>query len=58
MNAGAHPYGPAVANLIDQFAALPGIGRKSAERLTHYLLGCSEAEALKLARQICSLPIN
>jgi recombination protein RecR len=52
MNAGAHPYGPAVGNLIDQFTALPGIGRKSAERLTHYVLGCSEAEALELADAI------
>lgn len=52
VNAGAHPFGPAVGNLIDQFAALPGIGRKSAERLTHYILGCSEAEALKLADAI------
>ena len=52
MNAGAHPYGPAVGNLIDQFAQLPGIGRKSAERLTHHVLGCSEAEALKLADAI------
>jgi recombination protein RecR len=47
-----HPYGPAVGNLIDQFAQLPGIGRKSAERLTHYILRCSEADALKLADAI------
>ncbi len=44
-----HPYGPAVANLIEQFAALPGIGRKTAERLTHHILSCSTEEALKLA---------
>ncbi|MGE3315330.1 MAG: recombination mediator RecR [Planctomycetaceae bacterium] len=47
-----HPYGAAVANLIDQFSALPGVGRKSAERLTHYILSCSTDEALKLAEAI------
>lgn len=47
-----HPYGPAVGNLIDQFASLPGIGRKSAERLTHYILSCTEDEALKLSDAI------
>ncbi|GAB4152335.1 MAG: recombination mediator RecR [Planctomycetaceae bacterium] len=47
-----HPYGLAVSNLIEQFSKLPGIGRKSAERLTHYILGCKEAEALELAEAI------
>jgi recombination protein RecR len=47
-----HPYGPAVGRLIDEFAALPGIGRKSAERLTHYILACSERDALGLADAI------
>ena len=40
-----HPYGEAVTNLIDRFAMLPGIGRKSAERLTHFILGCPEGDA-------------
>ncbi len=47
-----HPYGAAVSRLIDRFAALPGIGRKSAERLTHYILSCPEAEALEFAEAI------
>jgi len=47
-----HPYGPAVGNLVDQFATLPGIGRKSAERLAHHILSCSTDEALKLAEAI------
>ncbi len=51
-NASEHPYGPAVGNLIDQFATLPGIGRKSAERLTHHILSCSESEALQFADAI------
>ncbi len=44
-----HPYGPAVGNLVDQFAKLPGIGRKSAERMAHYILSCTEEDALQLA---------
>jgi recombination protein RecR len=47
-----HPYGPAVSRLIDRFADLPGIGRKSAERLTHYILSCPESDALELADAI------
>ena len=44
-----HPYGPSVARLIDEFARLPGIGRKSAERLTNYILSCSDGDAFALA---------
>jgi recombination protein RecR len=47
-----HPYGPAVGNLIDQFAALPGIGRKTAERLAHHVLASPSAEAIRLADAI------
>lgn len=47
-----HPYGPAVSHLIDQFAGLPGIGRKTAERLTHHILACPDDEALRLADAI------
>ena len=48
----AHPYGSAVAQLIDQFATLPGIGRKSAERLAHHVLASPRNEALRLAEAI------
>ncbi len=41
-----------VANLIDQLARLPGIGRKSAERLTYHLLRVQQAEATALADAI------
>jgi recombination protein RecR len=47
-----HPYGPAVAKLIDEFAQLPGIGRKSAERLTNHVLSSSAEEANALADAI------
>lgn len=47
-----HPYGPSVARLIDEFNHLPGIGRKSAERLANYILGCSAPDAMSLAEAI------
>jgi len=47
-----HPYGPSVARLIDEFNHLPGIGRKSAERLANYILGCSTPDAMSLAEAI------
>lgn len=47
-----HPYGAAVGNLIDRLATLPGVGRKSAERMANHLLGCDEEEANLLAEAI------
>jgi recombination protein RecR len=41
-----------VAQVIDEFARLPGIGRKSAERLAYHILRISTAEALGLADAI------
>jgi len=41
-----------VANLIEQLGRLPGIGRKSAERLTYHLLRVSVPEAMALADAI------
>ena len=41
-----------VAELVDQLSRLPGIGRKSAERLAFHLLRVSETEALALAESI------
>ena len=38
--------------LIDKFASLPGIGRKSAQRLAFYLLSLPEDEALDFADAI------
>ncbi len=39
-------------NLIDKFASLPGIGRKSAQRLAFYVLALPEEEALAFAGAI------
>lgn len=41
-----------VARLIDQLARLPGVGRKSAERLAYHLLRVHKPEALALADAI------
>jgi len=42
----------ALETLIDQFARLPGIGRKSAQRLAFYVMGLPEDEALAFANAI------
>jgi recombination protein RecR len=41
-----------VVHLIDQLARLPGIGRKSAERLAYHLLRVNASEAMELANAI------
>ncbi len=41
-----------VNELIDQLGRLPGVGRKSAERLAYHLLRVSKGEALALAEAI------
>jgi len=47
-----------VTNLIDQLAKLPGIGRKSAERLTYHLLRVSKSDALALSDAIRDVKEN
>lgn len=47
-----------VTRVIDEFAKLPGIGRKSAERLTYHMLRVPKAEALALADAIRSVREN
>lgn len=49
LQSNAHPYGPTVGRLVDEFARLPGIGRKTAERLTQHILLSSEEDANALA---------
>ena len=43
---------PAVENLVVQFSKLPGIGRRTAQRLAFYLLSARPEDALELARAI------
>jgi len=45
---GTEPVG-AIARLIQEFSKLPGIGPKTAERLTHHLLAADAQQALALA---------
>ncbi len=47
-----------VNNLIDQFAKLPGIGKKSAERLAYFILRMHSNEALALADAIRAVKEN
>ena len=42
----------ALENLIDKFAMLPGIGKKSAQRLAFYVLGLPKGEAESFAAAI------
>jgi recombination protein RecR len=42
----------AIGRLVDSFAGLPGIGRKTAERLAHHVLRMPPAEALAFAEAI------
>jgi recombination protein RecR len=44
-----------VARLIEAFARLPGIGPKTAQRLTYHLLRASEAEARSLAAALVAV---
>jgi len=43
---------PAVENLVAQLTKLPGIGRRTAQRLTFHLLSARAEDALELARAI------
>lgn len=47
-----------VARVIDEFARLPGIGKRSAERLAYHVLRVPKAEALALADAIRSVREN
>lgn len=46
------PYPEAVNRLMEEFASLPGIGRRSAERLAFFILKSDRASALRLARAV------
>lgn len=51
-------YPRSVLNLIDNFAKLPGIGKKTAERLALHVLRAPRSEAELLARSIMDLKEN
>ena len=45
-------FPPALENLVEHFAKLPGIGRKTAQRLTFYVLSLPQEEADAFAQSI------
>lgn len=47
-----------VTKLVDEFAKLPGIGKKSAERLAYHILRVHQSEALALSDAIRSVKEN
>jgi recombination protein RecR len=47
-----------VTHLIDQLSRLPGIGRKTAERLAYHLLRVQQSEAMELATAIQGMRQN
>lgn len=47
-----------VTRLIEEFARLPGIGKKSAERLAYHVLRVPQAEAMRLAEAIRDVKQN
>ena len=49
---------PAIQRLMDQFARLPGIGARSAERIVFHLLKQDPADALELADAIRDVKTN
>ncbi len=49
------PTAEPVARLIEQFARLPGVGPKSAQRMTYHLLRVPAEEAKQLAEAITAL---
>ena len=55
LNEGFRPTVDAVYKLVQEFNKLPGIGPKSAQRLTYYLLRAPEEQARLLAEALLSL---
>jgi recombination protein RecR len=45
-------YAGPIARLINEFSKLPGIGKKTAERLAYYIIEIDQDEALKLSAAI------
>lgn len=52
------PLAEPISQLIDAFGSLPGIGPKTASRLTYFLLRADESVAMTLARALENLKAN
>jgi recombination protein RecR len=55
LNQKSAPASDAIGKLVQEFNKLPGIGPKSAQRITYYLLRAPEEEARLLAEALLSL---
>ena len=55
MNQDLTPASDAIGRLVQEFSKLPGIGPKSAQRITFYLLRSSEEQARALAEALLGL---
>lgn len=51
-------FPPSLENLIDKFAALPGVGKKSAQRLAFYVLSLPDGEAESFAQAVLDAKKN
>src|SRR6267142_1820410 len=51
-------YPKLIENIIEKFTKLPGIGRRSAERIVFWLLNNPQQDADELAQSIMSLKSN
>ena len=45
-------WAPPVEGLVRELSRLPGVGRRSAQRLAHHLLRCPEDQARALSEAI------
>lgn len=43
---------PAIGRLIDEFARLPGVGKKSAQRLAFHIVNMEQSQAVAFAEAI------
>ena len=55
MNQNSSPATDAISKLVQEFSRLPGIGPKSAQRITYHLLRNPEEQARLLAEALLSL---
>jgi recombination protein RecR len=55
LNNDSGPHTDAISKLVQEFSKLPGIGPKSAQRITFYLLRAAEEEGKNLAEALLAL---
>jgi len=53
-----HAYPEPVERLIDEFAKLPGVGKRSAERMAFHILKAERDEAMRLSQAVADVKQN